>query len=161
MTLMLTLTVTNAQNDRALVSDNFIFNASDQCTSDLASLFPAEVDILALQVNFPDVEMHEYAHWLIANIPVSTYNSLAQLRQLISSAQHIYIYTDGSLPHAPREDQAPAFALVIFFQDRSGFFSMLGFLGAQLRHCGSIFHADFPPDSTLTEFAGIVLPGYG
>ena len=121
----------------------------------LADLFPAAYDVLALQQVFPTVSMHAHANWICQNIPVREYSGIHQLRGILKEAMHVYIYTDGSVPATDREDQAPAFALVIFFENAHGDLFTLGHLGAQLRHSGSLFQLGFV-DSTLTEFAGII-----
>ena len=99
--------------------------------------------------------MHAHANWICQNIPVREYSGILQLRGILKEAMHVYIYTDGSVPATDREDQAPAFALVIFFENAHGDLFTLGHLGAQLRHSGSLFQLGFV-DSTLTEFAGII-----
>ena len=128
-----------SQPDQILSSDTFAFRAHDQHTGMLADLFPAAYDVLALQQVFPTVSMHAHANWICQNIPVREYSGIHQLRGILKEAMHVYIYTDGSVPATDREDQAPAFALVIFFENAHGDLFTLGHLGAQLRHSGSLF----------------------
>ena len=90
--------------------------AHDQHTTMLADLFPAPHDVLKLQPIFPIISMHAHANWITQNIPVMTFNHIHQLRGILQSAVHVYIYTDGSVPATDRDDQAPAFALVIFLK---------------------------------------------
>lgn len=110
---------------------------------------------MPLQSVFSVIPLHLQAKWIIEHITIAQYDIIHQLRHLIANAKCVFIYTDGSMPYTDRLDQGLAFALVIFFECQNGQYQTLGFLAAQLRHCGALFRVNYA-DSTLTEFAGII-----
>ena len=132
-----------------LASKDAVFQVPDHCVTELVNVFPAQSDILPLQVTFPVVTMHPYVEWIVNYLAIFQHTSIQQLRNEICPAKHVYIYTDGSIPQSTRDDQNLASALVILYEDQVGQFMILGFLASRLRLCGSLFQVDYDVDSTL------------
>ncbi len=78
------------------------------------SVKETDLESVELQPSFPVISMHTHAKCITQNIPVAPYDDIHRLRQLLNAAKTVLMFTDGSIPAAGRDDQAPAFAIFIF-----------------------------------------------